>query len=353
MSRSLLRRWYKRSLLQGLIGLIVLGSISNGLLAPVHAAQLGSRSLTLSSNTASSQATYRLSFAITTAALLGSIKVQLCANDPFVDDPCTTPTGANLLGSSLGQQSGQTGFAITDVTANSLVLSRTTAAATPGTVSYEINSVTNPSVFGSYYVRLQTYSSSDAGGTATDYGGIAFAITNQLTVSAEVPPYLIFCTGITISGTSCDTAAGNYIDFGEFSSHKASQGSSQMLTATNAASGYDITMLGTTLASGNNVITPLTSNDVSRPGTSQFGINLRANSSPVGGSDPTGPGTGTPSAIYDQPNFYRFNSGEIVASASEPDNVRVYTTSYIANVPLDQAPGIYVSTVTYVCLATF
>ena len=126
-----------------------------------------------------------------------------------------------------------------------------------------------------------------------------------------------------------------------------------MLVATNAAQGYTIYMGGTTLISGNNIISELVGNDVSRPGVGQFGINLRANSSPSVGSEPAGPGNGVPTTNYGQTNRFRFVSGESLATYPAPDDIRQYTVSYIVNVPATQPSGVYVSTLTYVCLANF
>ncbi len=60
-----------------------------------------------------------------------------------------------------------------------------------------------------------------------------------------------------------------------------------------------------------------------------------------------------PTANYDTPDFYRFVPDEVVASNPTVENSRIYTVSYIVNVPTTQAPGVYVSTMTYICLATF
>jgi hypothetical protein len=200
---------------------------------------------------------------------------------------------------------------------------------------------------------LQTFASDDATGPASDYGGLAFATTNLLAVSVEVPPYLIFCTAITIGNLNCANSSGDAINFGELSSSRASTGSSQMLVATNAEDGYSITAHGTTLSSGSNIINALSAPDVSRPGTGQFGLNLRANTAPPGGSEPTGPGVSQPLPNYNQPNIFRFVTGDTVAARPEPENVRVFTVSYLVNVPANQAAGVYVSTITYVCLADF
>jgi len=43
----------------------------------------------------------------------------------------------------------------------------------------------------------------------------------------------------------------------------------------------------------------------------------------------------------------------VVASSVTSDDMRLYTMSYIANIPVGQAPGQYSTTITYVCLANF
>jgi hypothetical protein len=353
MSRSPLTR-LRRQHWFSLASVVALSLIWYSLFMPAYGAQLGNRSLQLSDNVAGDKSTYLLSFSLSTAGNLGSIEVDFCSNDPIPADPCSMPGGFTMASSALSAQSGQTGFAIAgSSSANHIVLTRIAAPAAPGPVSYTFTNATNPAAPGSYYVRVQTFASTDASGSASDYGGIAFAILNNVSISAQVPPYLIFCTGTAIPQPNCASASGDYINFGELSSQHANAGSSQMLSATNSTSGYTITISGTTLESGNNVIAALASNDVSRPGTAQFGVNLRANSSPAVGNDPNGPGSGTPAANYDSPNFYRFVAGDVIASSPAPDNIRIYTASYVVNVPPAQAPGVYVSTMTYICLATF
>ena len=333
-------------------GLLVF--IGHNLLAPAYGAQLGYRSLQLTSNEISAVGEYRLSFDLSTAGPLGSVLVQFCSNDPLAGTPCTPPGGFDDSTAVLTQQTGQTGFSISPAsTANQLILTRPPAVAGTGPASYHFTDITNPSSPGSYYVRVQTFASTDATGPASDYGGIAFAITNDLAVSAEVPPYLIFCTGVTIGGLNCANATGDNIDFGELGSNRTGHGTSQILAATNADGGYNVTMDGTTLTSGNNVIAALTISDVSRPGTPQFGLNLRANSTPAGGSDPAGPGLTNPQPPYALANVYRFVAGETLITNSAPDDARQYTASYIANVPTTQSAGVYVSTITYICLANF
>ncbi|MDL2341752.1 MAG: hypothetical protein QFB87_01590 [Patescibacteria group bacterium] len=319
-----------------------------------YGAQLGNRVLQISSSDKSAKTTYRLSFDLSTAGLLGSMRIQFCSNSPIFPDPCTAPSGFSVTGAALSDQSGQIGFSKSgSSTANAIVLTRPALPNTVGPVSYTFTNVTNPDVIGSYYVRAQTYASTDASGPASDYGGIGFAINNNLTISAEVPPYLIFCTGITIPTLNCNSATGDYINFGELSSARPSVGTSQILSSTNAKNGYNVTLTGTTLTSGNNAIDPIVTGDVSRPGTPQFGLNLRANASPSSGDEPNGPGSGTALIGYNTPNFFRFVPGDKIIASPKPDEMRRFTTSYLVNIPKTQSPGVYVSTVTYICLGNF
>jgi hypothetical protein len=127
----------------------------------------------------------------------------------------------------------------------------------------------------------------------------------------------------------------------------------QMVLATNAVSGYNLFLNGTTMTSGNDTIPAMTASDVSRPGTSQFGINLRANTTPAVGANVQGPGLGTPSANYGTADFFRFVPGELIASSPSVTDFSKYTVSYIVNISRDQDPGIYVTTLEYVAVATF
>lgn len=334
--------------------LLVLVVVLKVVFTPAYGVQLGNRALQLASSQAGATTDYRLTFTLPTTGTLGSIAIEFCSNDPFPNTPCTPPAGLDASAVVLADQTGATGFSVDpSSTANNIVLSRAAAVETTIPVSYHFTNVVNPSSPGSYYARIQTYASTDAGGPASDYGGLAFATTNAITISATVPPYLIFCTGVSIPGYNCANALGDYVDFGELSPVNARVGRSQFLVATNAADGYGVSVNGTSLTSGNNVIAAMSANDVSRPGLPQFGFNLRANSTPANGSDPSGPGTGQPLPNYNQPNSYRFVSGDSLVINPVPDNVRLFTSSYIANIPTIQAPGVYVSTLTYVCLALF
>jgi hypothetical protein len=326
-----------------------------GLLHITHASgdQLPLRSLTLENGLASTNDNYTLGFTIPVVGTLGSIRLQLCAESPLIGAPCTLPVGMDLTGVTLATQSGETGFSVLSASGTNIILSRLPSAASVGPVGYKLSGIMNPSNPGAYFGRIQTYASTDGTGPSTNYGGLAMDIALSVQVTATVPPYLYFCMGVQITGTDCTTVTGNYLNFGDFNSLTASTAETQMVAGTNADFGYGITVNGTTLTSGVNTIPPVSIPDVSRPGTSQFGMNLRANTDPVVGENPSGGGSGAPTAGYGTVDQYKFNPGDIVASVSAPDLSRKYTATYIANIAKTQPAGIYVSTLTYVATASF
>ena len=313
------------------------------------------RSIVMSDSRAGATSSYTLSFTLSAPETLGSIQLLFCANSPLLTDPCTPPAGFDVSGAVLASQSGETGFSVyaPGTNANTLVLGRPSAASPAGSSSYVLDNIVNPSTSGSFYARLQTFASSDASGVENEHGGIALSLTDAVQITTTVPPYLLFCGGVTIGGFDCNNASGSYINFGTVTASGTSSATSQLLSATNAASGYAITVFGSTMTSGNNVIGAINAPDVSRPGTAQFGMNLVANTTPLVGSNPQGGGTGTPTANYDTANFYKYTSGDTLATNSSVDDFRKFTVSYIINIPVGQPVGVYAATLTYVCLANF
>lgn len=322
---------------------------------PAEALGLNNRSLELGTSAPSVTTTYSFQFDITFNSNLGSIYFEFCSNSPIPDDVCTPPADFDISSATLTDQTGETGFSIDPgVTDNTLLLTRAPAIATPQTVTYEFTGVANPSTPNTTnYVRLSTYSTDDGSGAVVEDGGIAFAINDDFSITAFVPPFLQFCVGLTISANDCSTATGNLINFGILESAAPAVATSQMAGATNGADGLAITVLGTTMTSGVHTIDALSTRDNSVPGTSQFGINLRNNSVPNVGSDVSGPGTTNPVGDYNVVNEFAFNSGDTVASSPLPTDFDTLTVSYLVNVDPDQEPGVYTATMTYVATATF
>ncbi len=322
----------------------------------ITAAQVDNRSLTLSSSVGdATNVDYTLSFTLTSAYSLGSIALEICEEDPLPNQPCTSPAGFDASSAALTSQSGQTGFTINgNTTINRIVIGRPPAMGAAGTVSYRFSGITNPTLANhTYYARIYTYGSADGTGASIDDGGIAFAINNQVGINTEVPPYLYFCVGQTIGGLDCDNASGSFLDLGEFSTNSAKTSTGQMLVATNAAYGLGISVNGATMTSGNNTVPALASPTGSNPGTSQFGMNLRDNGNPNVGSDPVGMGSANPTASYNIPNQFKFVSGDTVATTTTTSDLRKFTFSFIVNINNNQQPGIYNTTVMFICLANF
>lgn len=317
-------------------------------------AQITTRSLKPSDNRPGAHdVVYQAAFNIPTAGTVGSIEIQFCSNSALIEDVCVPPWGFDALNSNMTAQSGPGGFILSPSSGvNNLILTRAPSPLIPGPATFTFDQIVNPTDEGSYYVKVFTYASANATGVPTDFGAMAFPIVNGYDVSAEVPPYLTFCTGVGISGFDCSTAQGDQIGLGELNSVTSNVAQSQVLAATNAGSGYNIYVHGTTMTSGNNII-PAMLNATSQVGSSQFGINLRSNSSPDIGQDPTGGGTATPTTNYDLVNRFRFVSGEAVASAIGAQDYKKFTISYLVNVSKDQSPGVYSTTLTYVCVANF
>lgn len=323
---------------------------------PVYAvAGLVNRSLLIGDSKASAVTTYEFQFDLTLGGSLGSIRYEFCANNPLPFQPCTVPSGLDISSATLTSQTGETGFIIDPLsTANDLLLSRIPSAATPQTVTYDFSGVVNPDTGpATYYVRVLTYASLNGTGPTTEEAGLAFAITTDFSVTAYVPPYLLFCVGITISSHNCATASGDSINFGTLSSASPKFATSQMAGSTNGVGGIAISVIGTTMTSGINTIDALTTRGPSIAGFNQFGINLRDNVAPNVGINPNGPGTILAVGNYNVPDEFVFNSGDQIANSPLSTEFNTLTASYIVNIDANQDPGVYTSTITYVATATF
>lgn len=319
-----------------------------------RAATLTTRLVLISTSQPSAQATHSFSFDLITAGSLGSIEFEYCVNNPFIGTPCTAPAGLDVSAASLAGESGETGFIVDPIntTSNRLVITRPSLPATPQTVTYTFDPITNPSTpKQSVFVRISTFASIDATGPRTDSGAVAFSTTGPFSVGGYVPPYLLFCSGITVSA-DCTSIGGNFINFGELSTTAPRAATSQFTGSTNDVSGFSTSVFANTLTSGNKTINPLTVPSGNSPGTSQFGLNLRANTNPNVGQDPVGPGTATVAPDYDIPNQFVLKNGTAASSPISTD-YKIFTVSYLVNVSPSQPPGIYNTTVTYIATAAF
>jgi hypothetical protein len=319
--------------------------------ASVAAAGLTSRSDQMSTSQAGAVGAHVIGFTTATSASVGSVGLAFCM---AATGACVTPAGLVTTAAVLAAQSGAIGFSIVNTVNGAPYFTRAAVLVGPGTaVSYTLGNITNPAAPNqTFYVRITTYTGNDGATGAVDTGTVAVSTAEQVQLTGVTPEILIFCVGTSIT-SDCSTVSGNALDFGDFDPLATRSGVSVMQAMTNASGGYAITVNGATLASGSNTIPALTTQTASVTGTSQFGLNLRANAAPAVGANTTGAGSGAASATYGTPNQYRFNSGDVVAAASAPTDANTYTTSYVVNIGGAQAAGVYTATMTYICTASF
>jgi len=336
--------------------------------SPVMAGDIANRSVKLSTSTPSATGVdHTFGFFYVSPADVGSVEFEYCENDPFPGEPCVAPVGIDVSTANLfiGGQTGETGFSIHPSTFdgtfpdnNVIVMQRGAITVTPQQSSYRFEGVRNPSATQTFFVRITTYQEQAGRNslptqTIVDTGGVAASTNNSIVISAEVPPYLTFCVGLSILNHDCSTAAGSLINLGAFSRASTVSGISKLTAFTNALNGYSISMSGTTMTSGNNAINPIATPSVSTVGSKQFGLNLRANSTPNQGLEPVGPGTAQPTAPYNQLNRFKFANGDEIVRSNVSSDRRTFTATYIVNIDDQAKKGLYSTTLTYIATATF
>ena len=323
------------------------------------AAAITGRSVVLSNSAGGASG---VSYALTTAALpttgtpVKSAQIQFCTT---VSGACTPPPGFSASSSTLASQptglGAAAGWTVNAATANSLrILNASNATNPSGAVSITWNAVINPTATNTTFYGIITTYSDSAWTTALDTGSVALSTSVQIQVALTVGETLTFCTGTSITGQNCATAAGSLVNLGSGSSVATASGTSIMAASTNGSTGYSVTVNGGTLTSGANTITPLAAGAASTVGSKQFGLNLAAaNTTPAVGAAVSGTGTRTAAVNYATNNTFRFGTGEIIASATGPSNANTFTLGYIANIDGLTPAGAYTTTLTYVATANF
>lgn len=152
------------------------------------------------------------------------------------------------------------------------------------------------------------------------------------------------------------------VDLGILSVSSTAAASTEFTVASYLSSGYVVRVLGNppTNVSGDlsHALTPLNAPNESQPGTEQFGINLVANSSPGIGADPVQEpdssfSYGQPTTPYNQPNHFKYESGDIIAESNEESGQTDYTMSIMANIATSTPGGQYRTVLIVQAIATF
>lgn len=317
--------------------------------------RLTERSLFMRTTEPGATTSYTLSFNYMTPSPIGSIDVQFC-NSPIPDDPCVTPTGLNIAGATLSGQTGETGFSIASRTSNHIVLSRPPTPVAAGTsATYTFSNIVNPTDQSrAFAIRLRTHAAMTTNGAHVDFGSVRGQVGKGIVIETQVPPMLIFCMAEQVDDNCFDTNESYYKDMGELSPTSTLTAQSQMAVGTNASGGFAITAYGDPPTAGTNVVDTPTVPTESRPGTTQFGINLVENTAPAIGGNPIGTwANAQPTTGYGQVNKYKYASGDIVASSPNVSLMKKFTVSYIFNASRDLRAGVYTTTITFVASGRF
>lgn len=159
------------------------------------------------------------------------------------------------------------------------------------------------------------------------------------------------------------------VNIGVLSTSTAQTASTTFSVSNYTSSGYAVQIIGSPPTNSGHALTALATDTASIAGSEQFGINLRANTSPVSvGADPSqnpsssfsygvaGDGiTGTFGVTrpYTIPNKYRYVSGETIASAPKSSGQTDYTISFLANQSNTTPGGTYTGSLAIVATGTF
>lgn len=321
------------------------------------------RSLYINSAIPGATTTYKVSLTYNNTAAwtttVGSIDMQFC-EDPIPYDPCVAPPGLDASRAVLSGQTGETGFSVRSESTNEIVLTRTPVPAAETPSVYTFDNVVNPSdTSASFAIRLSDYPTTDATGPLIDLGSIISQVTSSIEIDTQVPPMLIFCVAGQVTPDCSQEYGGSYTDLGDLYPETTAATTSQMAAATNATNGFVITANGPTIEAGTHVIPALTTPTISAAGNNQFGINLVANNDPnIGpfGSNKDDTSIGQNAVVmpnYDTPNQFMYQDGDTVAEATGVNLGTIFTVSYIVNNSPDLHPGVYTTTITYICSGRF
>jgi hypothetical protein len=153
---------------------------------------------------------------------------------------------------------------------------------------------------------------------------------------------------------------GGPIDLGLLNEASVKSGSTTFSVRSYPAYGYNVLIDGSTPTnnSDGHVLAPMSTAGVSVPGSEQFGINLRANTSPSVGADvvqiPDSTfGFGTPAAGYNTVNNFKYVAGDTIATSPKSSGQTNFTLSIIANITTNTVAGTYKGRLSVIVVPTF
>lgn len=365
-----------------------------------------SREIKMSSSAAgATDVTYDVSFVTATAASLGGMVIEFCANSPIIGDTCTAPTGFNTNRTTLAlaNQTGVTDWVIdtVDSTATQLTFTRTAAAVAAGvTISLDLggagasDGITNPTTANqTFYARILTFTTA-AGAqayTATapgaqpplvNAGGIAMSTASQITVTAKVQERLTFCVYTSAANyADCSAVSGSAVTLGDTNGVLSDAGpfvdkNAKYNVSTNASNNVTIRAKGATLTSGSFTINQIGATAAaSAAGTEQFGIcTYRDAGGGTTGLTPAIPydngscsattqtaGTATPGGAGTAQFAFDTSTAGDNLTTTFGDTIATKTPGaqstgvlvFIGNISTTTEPGIYTATLTFIATGNY
>jgi hypothetical protein len=363
--------------------------------------QVTGRSIAISSSAPSATAvTYTVNFTAFTNETHPDVIIDFCnaASDPIPGDTCSGTAGTDVPNFSAAAASGWT---VTSIDSNhDIKLTTTTLSFTGGSAitPIVITGVVNPSATAGFYGRIldyanggsSTYVSPTSLGSYVDYGGIALSTVSNISITSKVFETLSFC--VYLSSASCGTPAvqslGNTTTGALSSTGAYVNAGTAYSIATNASTGVNVVMTGTTLcrsatpsncntgAASIYTITSIgttagfTTAAVSSLGTEQFGMCEDTNSLPALVSVPAPytdtSGTkchGLTTGAYSGSSLFGFNDSPSTGTNSATGSQVLSSTgsiagftgniSFLGNIASTTEAGIYTTNLNLVATGTF
>jgi len=350
---------------------LAVAAVAPGFTGHASAGQVTSRSIVMSSSTASATGvTYSVTYTPSGTTSTAGIVVDFCDNTPIIGDTsCTYPAGFNLTTSptvtftsgitttgwtSTGVQGGAGGGSF-----QALKLSNSGAPTVAGTaINFTITnaSMSNPSTANhSFYARIVTFGTTanmanyTISGTTrastftgmTDYGGIALSTGTVINITARVMESLAFCVYDATCGDDPSMTLGHGANL-VLDSTATDTDTAKFSISTNAQSGADVRFKGDTLKSGSNDIDAkgATAGAIT-PGTEAFGFYISTLGTNVTATSPYSSTASNYALDTNGTTGITSTYGQKFADLSGPTNSSVTTLTFGATASNTTAAGIY------------
>jgi hypothetical protein len=277
---------------------------------------------------------------------------------------------------------------LTDTTGNAVTSS--------STITFTVSTVTNPTDTdtttggtqrGTFYARVVTYTSatgdiatyapgSEGSTDATDYGGFALSLAQQLTITAKVQEALTFCVYTSASG-ACSGATGTNVTLGDSNGVLSNYTTAYTDTnakfnvGSNAQSGVIVRLKGQNLcrvaspcadANTANIINPSTTSgnmtctaDSSATNTEQFGLRVSTAGTGVTATAPFNCAANNHGFDTNSTNGVGSTYGATVASTTGPTDETASTSSieFMAKAANTSEAGIYTTSLNFIATGTY